>query len=387
VDLVVRGVVLRVDADRRDRGYVQRVRPPRSDLILALAVSALGALEVAFNHGVQPKWAGLVTECPFPLALAWRRRLPVVAALAVSVQMALEPILGVPIDQPVVPIVALLVAFYSLGSYVPLRRSLVAFIGLVPMGALAETQRHSGTEVRVGNLLFGLALACGAWLAGILVRSRTKQVVAAEAEAVRAVADERARIARELHDVIAHSVSVMVVQAGAAAEVLRVSPERAAEPLRAIQETGREALVELSRLVGLLRDDSADLGLAPQPGLADLERLVAQVREAGLRVDLEVEGAPRHVPLGVDLSAYRVVQEALTNALKHAGECSALVRLRYRPDALELEVVDDGPGRANGHVGGHGLIGMRERIAVFGGEFRAGPREGGGFGVWVVLPA
>jgi signal transduction histidine kinase len=179
----------------------------------------------------------------------------------------------------------------------------------------------------------------------------------------------------------------MVVQAGAAEEVLRTAPERALEPVRAIQETGREALVEMSRLVGLLRDRGSELGLAPQPGLADLDTLVDQVREAGLSVDLEVEGQPRHVPLGVDLSAYRVVQEALTNALKHAGEARATVLLRYRPDALELEVLDDGPGGANGHVGGHGLIGMRERIAVFGGEFDAGPREGGGFRVRAVLPA
>jgi signal transduction histidine kinase len=378
---------LEVDADARAPGYVACMRPPRADLILAVALAAAGALEVRFNHGVEPKWAGLVTEVPFPLALAWRRRAPIAVAFAIAVEMALEPVLGVPLDQPVTPMAVLLIAFYSLGSYEPLGRSLAAFVGVLPLGILAQTQRHSGTAVKAGNVLFGLALAGGAWIAGILIRARTRQVAVAEAEAVRAVAEERARIARELHDVIAHSVSVMVVQAGAAEEVLRTAPERALAPVRAIQETGREALVEMSRLVGLLRDHASELGLAPQPGLADLGMLIEQVRDAGLPVDVQVEGQPRHVPLGVDLSAYRVVQEALTNALKHAGEARATVRLRYRPDSLELEVLDDGPGTANGHVGGHGLVGMRERIAVFGGEFDAGPREDGGFRVRAVLPA
>jgi signal transduction histidine kinase len=367
--------------------YGRRMRPPRTDVILALVVSALGALEVRFNHGVHPKWAGLVTEVPFPLALAWRRRLPVAAAVVTAVGVTLAPLLGVPIDQPVAPLLTLLVAFYSLGAYEGLRRALPTFILVLPLGLVAQEQRHGGTAVKAGNLLFALALVGGAWVAGVVVRLRTRQLAVAEADGIRAVAEERARIARELHDVIAHSVSVMVVQAGAAEEVLRSAPERALDPVRAVQETGREALAEMSRLVGLLRDDRAELGLEPQPGLADLDVLVEQVREAGLPVDVRVEGEPRHVPLGVDLSAYRVVQEALTNALKHAGDARAAVLVRYRPDALEVEVSDNGPGGSNGHVGGHGLIGMRERIAIFGGEFDAGPRADGGFRVRAVLPA
>jgi signal transduction histidine kinase len=168
--------------------------------------------------------------------------------------------------------------------------------------------------------------------------------------------------------------------------MLKREPGRAAEPLRAVQETGRAALVELSRLVGLLREDGEELGLAPQPGLSDLESLVAQVREAGLPVDLSVEGTPRQVPMGIDLSAYRVVQEALTNALKHAGAARASVRVAYGRDLLEVEVSDDGTGTGNGHVGGHGLAGMRERVAVFGGEFAAGPRPEGGYAVRALLP-
>jgi signal transduction histidine kinase len=177
----------------------------------------------------------------------------------------------------------------------------------------------------------------------------------------------------------------MVVQAGAAEEVLKRRPEAAIEPIRAVQETGRQALVEMSRLVGLLRESGDELGLAPQPRLDELEELVASVTGAGLPVSLHVEGERRPLPLGVELTAYRVVQEALTNALKHAGDARADVRVCFGPDALVLDVADDGPG-ANGYGGGHGLEGMRERVSVFGGEVTAGPRPSGGFAVHVRLP-
>jgi signal transduction histidine kinase len=239
------------------------------------------------------------------------------------------------------------------------------------------------------------------WIAGMLAApgifgiafgTRTKSLRAAEARAGRlelerreAIAEERTRIARELHDVIAHSVSVMTVQAGAAEEMLRVDPTRAVEPVRAVQETGRQALVEMKRLVGMLREGHEEAGLAPQPGVADVERLVAQMREAGLDVELRVEGSPRPVPIGVDLSAYRVVQEGLTNSLKHGGGGRAIVTLRYGDGELELEVADDGRGApSSGH--GHGLAGMRERVGIFGGSFEAGPRADGGFAVRASLP-
>jgi signal transduction histidine kinase len=177
----------------------------------------------------------------------------------------------------------------------------------------------------------------------------------------------------------------MVVQAGAAEEVLKRDPGAAAEPIRAIQETGRQALGEMSRLVGLLREAGDELGLVPQPRLDQLEELVSSVNDAGLPVTLRLEGERRPLPLGVELTAYRVVQEALTNALKHAGEARAEVHVRYEPDALVLGVVDDGPG-ANGYGGGHGLAGMKERVSVFGGDVTAGPRPSGGFAVHVRLP-
>ncbi len=227
---------------------------------------------------------------------------------------------------------------------------------------------------------------------GIAFGARTRRLQAAEARAQRleleqreAVVVERARIARELHDVIAHSVSVMTVQAGAAEEMLKRDPARALEPVRAVQETGRQALVEMKRLVGMLREDDDEIGLAPQPGLADLDRLVKQVREAGLPVEVRIEGEPRTLPLGVDLSAYRVVQEALTNALKHAGSATATVTVRYGERDVTIEVADDGAG-SDKKDGGHGLVGMRERIGVFGGTFAAGPRDTGGFAVSARLP-
>jgi signal transduction histidine kinase len=253
-------------------------------------------------------------------------------------------------------------------------------------GGVLSVAHHGDLRVKLGNFAFGLVICGGTWSIGRVVRTRTQRGDRLEVESLSAVAEERARIARELHDVIAHSVSVMVVQAGGAEEVLRSEPERALEAMRAVQETGRQALVEMSRLLGLLRDDHEELGLAPQPGLRGLPTLVAQVSEAGLPVELRVEGEPRHVPLGVDLSAYRVVQEALTNALKHAGEAHASVVLRYGGDAIELEVIDDGRAPKAGHGGGHGLIGMRERVAVFGGDFAAGPRPEGGYAVRVSLP-
>jgi signal transduction histidine kinase len=201
-----------------------------------------------------------------------------------------------------------------------------------------------------------------------------------------AVVEERARIARELHDAIAHNVSMIVVQAGAERRVLDGQADSTREVLQTIEQIGRAALTEMRRLVGMLRTDDGD-PLAPQPSLADLPRLAAQVSEAGLPVELAVEGERRELPVGIELSAYRIVQEALTNALKHAGDAHAAVRVRYGADQLELEVVDDGAGApATVTGGGHGLAGMRERVALYGGRLDAGRRGERGFTVRVVLP-
>jgi signal transduction histidine kinase len=188
-----------------------------------------------------------------------------------------------------------------------------------------------------------------------------------------------------LHDVVAHSVSVMVIQAQAGPRLL-ADPDRVREAFTSIEASGKQALVELRRLLGILRtDEQADRG--PQPGLGSLQTLVEQVRRAGLPVEVSVEGEPRELPAGVDLSAYRIIQEALTNALKHAGRAEAEVRLRYGATALELEIVDNGsasPVQAPGL--GHGLIGMRERVALYGGVLQTGARNGHGYAVRASLP-
>jgi signal transduction histidine kinase len=199
-----------------------------------------------------------------------------------------------------------------------------------------------------------------------------------QAQARAAVAAERARIARELHDVIAHSVSVMVIQAGAAEQLLEQTPERARGPLEAVQDTGRQTIVELRRLLGILREDGQELSLAPQPGLAGLDLLVEEMRQAGLPVQLRAEGQPGRLPPGADLAAYRIIQEALTNTLRHAGPAQAEVIVRYQDHAVELEILDNGQGPplrdgADGRSG-HGLVGMRERVALYGGTLDAGPR-------------
>jgi signal transduction histidine kinase len=362
------------------------VRTARKDVLFTAAVSVLSAVEVALSSGVEPKWAAAVTEIPAALALAGRRRFPLATAVAATAGFVAEAALGVPSDQPVVPLVTLVAALYFLATHAGTRRAAIGLAVMIAGGGVVGALHRGSLSVKLGNFAFGLVFIVATWSIGRVVLSRTERGDKLEAEQLIAVADERARIARELHDIIAHSVSVMVVQAGAAEEVLGSRPDQAREALRAVQDTGRQALVEMSRLVGLLRDDHEELGLAPQPGIAALDTLVSQVRTAGLPVELRIEGTPATVPLGIDLSAYRVVQEALTNTLKHAGAARAEVRLRYLAGALEVEVIDDGRGSGNGHAGGHGLAGMQERVAVFGGEFAAGPRVEGGFEVRARLP-
>lgn len=286
--------------------------------------------------------------------------------------LTVESLLGVSLHRPNYPFLTALVALYSLGAYAPLRPAL---IGLAV--ALAGIAVNVGLEPEgsYNEFIATFIVVAGGWLVGRAMRGRVRTFErrTSELERVRdaerqaAVAEERGRIARELHDLIAHSLSLMVVQAGAAEEVAKRQPERAIEPLRQIQETGRQALAEMSRLLGILRGGE-EIGLAPPPGLEALEALLDETRRTGLPIALAVEGSRRPLPPGPDLTAYRILQEALTNARKHAGPAHARVALRYRDDALEIEVMDDGPGTSNGFRGGHGLIGMRERVAVFGGH-------------------
>jgi signal transduction histidine kinase len=330
------------------------------------------------------------------LPLAARRRFPG-AVLAVSVASGLAvAAIGVP---PVVLGVAILVAVYSVAAYGGRWVSL-AGLAAAELGS-AVVQLTPGRFQALTVVTNGLVLAA-AWLLGHFVGVRrahtarleqTAELERARAElARRAVVEERLRLARELHDVVAHSISVIAVQSGVGAHVANTQPEEAAKALAAIEATSRAALTELRRLLGVLRQEGEPQGsLAPVPGLADLDALLAEVAKAGLAVRLGVEGTPSPLPAGVDLSAYRIVQEALTNVVKHAGPARAQVVVGYGDRDVTVEVTDDGRGvtapTGDGRARvGHGLIGMRERVAAFGGNLEAGPRPGGGFRVAARLP-
>jgi signal transduction histidine kinase len=331
------------------------------------------------------------------LPLAARRRFPgAVLALCVVSGLAVAA-LGL---SPIVLGVAILLAVYSVAAYGDRWVSL-AGLAAAELGSVAvqlTPGRFQAPTVVSNALVIGAA-----WLLGHFVgvrraytaqlEERTVELERAREElARRAVAEERLRLARELHDVVAHAMSVIAVQSGVGAHVADSQPEEAAKALSAIEATSRAALTELRRLLGVLRQDSEPQGdLTPVPGLADLDSLLAEVAKAGLGVRLRVEGTPSQLPAGVDLSAYRIVQEALTNVVKHAGPARAQVVVGYGDRAVTVEVTDDGRGvgalAGDGRAGvGHGLIGMRERVAAFGGDLEVGPRPGGGFRVAARLP-
>jgi signal transduction histidine kinase len=373
--------------------FFVRSRPRQADLALAALLAAFGLAELWLVH-VGPKSIAVPATAVAALALAFRRLAPLLTVAAVLGSIAVESLLGVSLQKPDAPLLIALVAVYTAGAYLPLRDAVaglaLAIAGIGASYAGSSTNGHS-------DFAFTSVVVTAGWLVGrgmhgrvtqtAVLAERTQQLEQeAEAERAAAIAEERRRIARDLHDVIAHSVSVMVVQAGAAEDVFGRDPGAVLEPIRAVQETGRGALVEISRLLGLLREDGAELGLAPQPRIDDLPKLAAQSEAAGVPVVLRVEGTPQPLPLGVDLSVYRIAQEALTNALKHSAGARADLVLRYRDNAVELTVENDGAASSNGHRGGHGLIGMRERVAVFGGTLEAGPRPGGGFRVVARLP-
>jgi signal transduction histidine kinase len=302
-------------------------------------------------------------------ALVSRRAHPVAVLGVVSVSLAAALAAG---SGAVFPIA--LVAFYSASEYAPRRLAIRAtLLAAVPPALVVLLDGSDRPTSRLPALFF-LATA---WAIGDNRRVRRERE---EESARQAIADERARIARELHDVVTHNVSVMVVQAAAGNDVFDERPDQARAALRAVEQTGREALGELRRLL-----DVVSGGNAPQPGLDRLDALVAQVRRAGVEMELTIEGTPRELPAAVYLSAYRIVQESLTNMLNHARASRATVRVAYTDGAVELEIADDGVDAASTE-GGRGLVGMRERAAVFHGELHAGTRPGGGFAVRAKLP-
>jgi signal transduction histidine kinase len=372
------------------------------DWAAALLLAGVGLADVFLHHAPRPTWAAAILTLFVFLPLGLRRRFPLAVLTSVaSASLLLTLVLGNPAKPDEVGFevfLAWLLVSYSIAAHTGERRH-IAGVAIASLAGLtwAVVSLLAGQSAGNDNLLPALLFAAVAWSVGRAIRrrqlllqvlaDRTKELERErEYRARAAVADERARIARELHDVVAHSVSVMVVQAQAGPRLLG-DQEQARGAFRSIEASGREALVELRRLLGVLRTGDEQLAIGPQPGLASLGALIEQVREAGLGVELRIEGEQVPLPPGIDLSAYRIVQEALTNTLKHAGPAEAEIVVRYGSSALDLDVVDNGRGaRASVNGSGHGLVGMRERTALYGGRLEAGPCEGGGYAVRARLP-
>jgi len=364
-------------------------------LAFVLAVSSV-AFALAGDH---TSWGSpvalavalaLLTSAP----VAWRSSQPLLAAALVLAGNGACAYVAAPHQAAFQPFVALTLVAYSVGSryegslWAPVSLAVAA----APLFVAAVVHGQSA-----GNAIPNYVWLLAAWSVGRTVRSWRRKSHALEhanrelaeqreLQAQAAVTVERGRIARELHDVVAHNVSMMVVQAGAAERVLDGAQPHVRNALEAIARTGRQTVDEMRTLLGVLREANDPTELKPQPGLAELDRLVDGVSTAGLPVTLRVEGDPRELPQALDVSAFRIIQEALTNTLKHAGPARADVVVRYEPTAVTLEVRDSGTGKANGHGTGHGLVGMRERVAMFGGQLDAAAQPDGGFAVRARLP-
>ncbi|MET9507584.1 sensor histidine kinase [Streptomyces flavidovirens] len=376
--------------------------------VLLFGISLLWAVQASM--GTEPRIAAVPVITLLCLVVALRRRAPdkmLLLAILMGVAQLVFDVEVNPADW------AMLVIIYTVAaSDGPRWISRLALMGGLAAAPLAQLRwpADPGNSSALASVFFTVVMALPfalAWVLGDSMRTRRAYFAELEERAARlekereaqskvAVAAERARIARELHDVVAHNVSVMVVQADGAAYVMDASPAQARQALETISTTGRQALAEMRRLLGVLRTgEHQESGeYVPQPDVEQIEDLVEQVRTAGLTVDFKVEGTPRPLPSGVELTAYRIVQEALTNTRKHGGpEAGASVRLVYFDDGLGLLVEDDGRGAAHelyedgGADGrGHGLIGMRERVGMVGGTLDAGPRPGGGFRISALLP-
>jgi len=370
-----------------------------ADIGLAVGLALLALVDLALSSDAT-SWGGrgplqvcLALGCTLPLA--WRVRYPIATVVVITAAGGLLVAVAAPHQAPFEVFIGSVLASYSIGAHTAGGRRWLG-LGLMFGVGLPFMVAADSNGMASGNALAPIAWLTGAWAVGAIIRGRRLRTAELELltaelaqqrdlQAQAAVAVERGRIARELHDVVAHNVSMMVVQAGAADRVLEGDQPDVRRALAAIAGTGRETVDEMRLLLGVVRSDEG-AGLSPQPGLGDLDQLVSNVRSAGLHVDLRVEGERSTLSPGVDLSAYRIVQEALTNVLKHAGTASVEVTVRYGNDAVQVEVCDDGRPREPTTGGGNGLIGMRERVAMLGGEFRAGARRDGGFAVFARLP-
>ncbi|MFI6584697.1 sensor histidine kinase [Embleya sp. NPDC050493] len=378
-----------------------RAHPLWVDSVCTIPVFGLALLQVLEDPAASvPRWWWLVIVVLLSLGMALHRVRPLTATALVVVGGLMQLVWD---DTLTSANYAMLVALYTAAKSGPrwLSRTGLVMILLGPAILLGRFPESDDASFRDNVIGFGflVVLLAIAWVLGDSMRTRRAFYAELEERATRleferdqqaqiAAAAERARIARELHDVVAHNVSVMVVQADGAAYAIESSPDRAREALGTIAATGREALAEMRRLLGVLRSQSETDAYVPQPGVEQLGELVEQVRTTGLNVELRVEGVPVELPQSVALTAYRIVQEALTNTRKHAGpDATATVGVGYGEDGLEMEISDDGRGAAAPGDGmGHGLVGMRERVAMLGGRLRTGPSIGGGWSVSAMLP-
>lgn len=370
------------------------------DALIATVILVASLVEIGAGS---PEWSGgvigeflVAVACSVPLV--WRRAFPIPVAVIVTGGMLAAGAIVAPVQGPFEVFVAFIIAFYSVGVHAPTRPGFVALVVVDVVGVLTWfVVALSVDGSNYGDWFPGFVWGVVAWGVGRVIRSRNLGTLELrrlsveleterEARAQEAVSVERARIARELHDVVAHNISMMGVQAAAAGRIMQGGQPDVRRALDAIERTGRETVDEMRRMLGILRRSEDELALAPQPSLRDLGALFDQVRATGLDIDARVEGEPLALPASLDLSAYRIVQEALTNVLKHATPAHVEVVVRYTTDTVVLEIIDDGSGTADGRGTGNGLVGMRERVALFGGELSAGRRAEGGWALQATLP-
>jgi signal transduction histidine kinase len=384
----------------------------RLDVLVAVvcfAADAHTALTTNVFGYSEQRWQSALLMAAATLPLALRRRFPLAVLLTSAAAVAGEQLLvlddvqelgcaeGSCLEKSMTVYVAPLIAAYTVGARSSSPRAIAGTAAAVLITAIADAilfPEGITWFLLTYSGLFGMLAVCGH---AVRTHRRNAEQLRTLTERLRrerdalarlAVIEERTRLARELHDAIAHGVSVMVLQAGAAEHVMASAPEQSRQATRAVQDSGRSVLEELGHLLGLLHTDEEPSPRGPQPSLAHLNALVSEVREAGLSIRLRVHGAPNGVSAGVDASAYRVIQEALTNALKHAGRARTAVSVHYEPTAVTLEVLSESTGASARPTsdGGHGLVGMRERVELYGGDLHVGPEPGGGYAVRARLP-
>ncbi len=364
--LDVRSVVSSVRAGGSER---------RDDVLLAGALGLAGLVEVALGAVPGHTLVASLSLLVMTVALTVRRALPRTGLSIVLLALAAQSFLGVPVNAQLMTIPFVLVAAYSVGAHLDRRGSA---IGLA-IGAVLASVAIAAAGSSSSDYGFGIFLVTAPWIAGVLMRARyaaeAEAVAGAQSRATQAADDERERIARELHDIVSHGLSAMVVQAAAAAELIDHSPEAARQAMHKVQRSGADAMTEMRHMLGLMRGVEVS-GRRPQPALEDVHELIAAQQATGHSVHLRLQGTPRELPRGLALSIFRIVQEALTNVRKHAHESDCEVTITYTPATVEVTIIDDGVGGTQGpNRSGFGIIGMCERARLYGGTLEAGPQS------------